>query len=271
MERTSLRHAFLLMAHNNYALVGRIMRKLDHPDNAIYIHIDAKSLFTQEDAARMRACCQHSAVYFVEPRVRVTWGGYSQIECQLRLLETALREGYDYYHYLSGVDFPIKSMAYIHDFFSQHAGCEFVHFCDDEFTQNMSGRFAQYHYLQEKAGRDKKKLVYWVEKASVLLQRKLLRIDRRKKHPEINFKSGSNWCSITHAFSLCLLSKEALIRELFGNGSCCDEHFIQTILYNSPFVENLYNEKYCISGYDACVASTGPGVLRVLPLRSHLP
>lgn len=249
-----MKHAFLLMAHDNYPMLGKIARTLDHPDNAIYVHIDKKSVFTEDDAETLRSCCKQSAVHFVE-RYDLTWGGYNQANCELRLLEAAVKDGYDYYHYISGADFLTKPMATFHAFFEEHAGCEFIHFCDDAFTQQQAGRFAQYHFLQEKVARNKKKLLYWVEKASVVVQRKLLRIDRRKKHPEIVYKSGGFWCSLTHDFSRHLLSQEPLIRELFENTVNADEHFLQTIVYNSPFAANLYSAKCGVTGYDACLRS----------------
>ena len=116
-----MRHAFLIMAHNNYPLVARLLKKLEHEDNDIYIHIDAKSPFTEDDEKLLKGSCEKSEVIFTD-RFNVNWGSYSQINNQLCLLERATKGNYDYYHFLSGVDFPIKPMAYIHEFFENHAG-----------------------------------------------------------------------------------------------------------------------------------------------------
>lgn len=48
--------------------------------------------------------------------------------CELNLFKYAHDLGkYDYYHLLSGKDFPLQSQDYIHNFFKQNEGMEFVH------------------------------------------------------------------------------------------------------------------------------------------------
>jgi hypothetical protein len=43
-------------------------------------------------------------------------GAYSQVRCELELLEAAVKDYHDYYHLLSGADLPIKSQDQIHKF-----------------------------------------------------------------------------------------------------------------------------------------------------------
>lgn len=240
-----MKHAFLVMAHNNYPLVERLIKKLDHKDNTIYIHIDLKSQFTEDDAQKFRDACKHSKVILTD-RYSVNWGGYSQINNQLRLLERAVKDNHDYYHYLSGVDFPIKSMAQIHELFEENKGKEFFAFTTDEFNEKQVSRYNIYHFLQEK--RSRKANVYTVVERGLLLLQKIFRVDRRKKYKHIEFKCGSNWVSITHAFGEYLLSREAEIKKMFSYSFCCDEVFMHTILWNSPFKDNIFKPKDNISG-----------------------
>ncbi len=232
-----MKHAFLIMAHTNYDLVSRILKKLDHPDNTIYIHIDAKSPFSTEDHNLLVGSCQYCEVIMMD-RYYVNWGGYSQINIEMRMLEYASSNEYDYYHFLSGVDFPTKSMEYIHTFFRKNAGYEFVHFCSDEFSQRESHRYCRFHFFQERCSR-KKNLYMLIEKALLLVQ-KILGVNRTKKYPNIDFKCGSNWVSITHEFVTYLLSNEKQIKSIFSYSLCCDEVFLQTILYNSPFKDKIF-------------------------------
>ncbi len=234
-----MKHAFLIMAHANYNLLGRLLKKLDHPDNTLYLHIDAKSAFSKEDEAFLVGCCKASKVLLVD-RHRVNWGGYSQINIELRMLEAAWKNKHDYYHFLSGADFPTKSMSEIHQFFEDHAGFEFVHFCADSFSQKETHRYRLYHFFREKCGRTNKPYLL-AEKISLSLQRRL-GIDRTKKYPHITFKCGANWVSVTHGFVGYLLSKQEEIQKMFSHSLCCDEFFLQTILYNSPFREKIYSE-----------------------------
>lgn len=66
-------------------------------------------------------------------KVDVGWGEDSQIECEMFLFNEAYKKGpFDYYHLLSGVDLPLKSNDYIHDFFDQNKGKEFVGIMDEQ-------------------------------------------------------------------------------------------------------------------------------------------
>ena len=233
-----MKHAFLIMAHTNYPLVARLLKKLDHENNNIYLHIDAKSTLTEEDKTLLLGSCTKSTVKFT-PRYSVNWGAYSQINIEMRMLEFASADQNDYYHFLSGVDFPIKPMAYIHEFFENHKGTEFVHFCSDEFNASQKKRFSYYHFLQEKCGRQHN--IYMYIKFGLLLLQKILRVDRTRKFKEYEYKGGSNWVSVTHDFVCYLLGKQDLIKKMFRDSACCDEFFLQTVLYNSPYKEKIYN------------------------------
>ena len=235
-----MKHAFLIMAHANYPFLSRIIKKIDHPDNAIFIHIDAKSVFTEQDKDLLNNACKYSEVCFID-RYKISWGGYSITNCQLRLLETATPHKFDYYHFLSGADFLIKPMHYFRDFFAEHNGYEFVHFCTEDFVRKQYGRVAQYHFFRDLCGRDRKNPLLWINAAAVIFQRKILRVNRLKAFPDFELKCGSQWCSITHGFAEYLLSKESIIRKMFKFSSCSDELFLQTILHASPFAEHVYS------------------------------
>ena len=53
-------------------------------------------------------------------------GGASQIEAELNLLRRASTGRYDYYHFMQGADFPIKTKEEIERFFEINRGCEFI-------------------------------------------------------------------------------------------------------------------------------------------------
>ena len=196
-------------------LLKRLLKKIDHQDNDIYLHIDRKSKLEQDLISNIEAACKYSQIKFVK-RHQINWGGYSQINGELRLFEEAKKEKYDYYHILSGIDFSTKSMKYIHDFFERNRGYEFVHFCGEKFTKTCAERYEQYHLLQEYVGKKKSGILYLIERVLVKIQQKVLKINRAKRYSDITFKCGSNWCSLT------------------------DECFVQTILYNSTFKKNIF-------------------------------
>ena len=114
MSGTALRHAYLIMAHGNFPILEKQLRFLDSENADFFIHIDAK--VKGFDFDRFRSIPEKSSVTFVK-RIRVSWGHSSQIEAELILLRAALYGRYDYYHLLSGVDVPVKSRAYIEEYF----------------------------------------------------------------------------------------------------------------------------------------------------------
>ena len=71
--------------------------------------------------------CKKSNVYFIK-RISVYWGDYSQVQCELNLLKAAIKGNYQYYHLISGVDLPIKSQDYIHNFFDLNENIQYVRF-----------------------------------------------------------------------------------------------------------------------------------------------
>lgn len=189
-EEESMKHAYLIVAHGNWKLLSRLLHKLDDERNEIFIHIDLKSKITEKEIKEIENSCKHSKVRCI-PRYKVSWGGYSLINCELRLLEEAVKSDIDYCHFLSGNDYICKSINYIDDFFTLHSGKEFVEIASEEFLEQEQFRYKFYHPFQEIIGRNWKKLWYLhiVEKALLLLQ-SCLKIDRTKSYSGIQLRGG---------------------------------------------------------------------------------
>ena len=48
-----MKHAFLVMTHNNFEILHKTLLLLDSKDNDFYIHVDKKSVgFNQEDIVK---------------------------------------------------------------------------------------------------------------------------------------------------------------------------------------------------------------------------
>lgn len=120
--------AFLNLCHCDPDVVARVANKLTQNKNFdMYIHVDKKSDMTpfKEKLAG------NDQVYFIENRQKVYWGGYNAIEATFELLRTALRseKKYDYFFLLQNLDYPVRSNAYIEEFFQRHNGTEFIRGC----------------------------------------------------------------------------------------------------------------------------------------------
>lgn len=228
------KHAFLIEAHNNKRQLEVLLKCLDYEENDIFIHIDKKS---KEKIELEDYNLEHSRIFVLESQA-VFWGGYSQIEVEIRLLEKAMGTyEYERVHLISGVDLPLVSQKEMHSFFDKHNEEEFVHYDYKNEKSIYQKRMAQFHLLRDHIDRTQTMLCM-LEKMLVSIQ-KLIGINRIKKS-KIDFYKGANWFSITGKCANYVLSQKKWIEKSFKNTKCCDEVFLQTIVANSEFAEKRY-------------------------------
>lgn len=226
------RQAYLIIAHRYDETFKTLLRMLDRDENDIYVHMDLKN--KQFDEGDCRKLIKKSGIYFTK-RTSVTWGGYSQINSELILLETATAHGkYNYYHLLSGQDLPIKSNNEIMEFFKKHQGAEFIAFDKEKF--DCYDRVRYFYPLQEMVGRNRKGILGRISSAMTFFQK----IIHLKRNAEIQFQKGSNWFSITDDLARYVIERKEWIRKVFHDSICCDEIFLQTIVINSVFSDRIY-------------------------------
>jgi len=232
------KHAYLIMAHDNFDMLNVLLRELDHQKNDIFIHIDKKII--NLDVQAISKGVNQSTITFIN-QMNVTWGAYSQIQCEINLLKESLVGEYSYYHLLSGLDLPIKSQSYIHDFFDRNDGVEFLQFQQENIKSRNLER-VKYHYpFQEVVGK-KKNFLWFLGKVYKYLQ-KMIGVDRTRKYG-LEFQMGANWFSITNELAKYLVKREQDIQRIFKNTLNGDELFIQTLVYNSSFKDNISQPNY---------------------------
>lgn len=229
------KHAYLIIAHNNFYILKKLIALIDDERNDIYIHVDKKSKnFKKDDFINI---CKKSQINFIK-RISVYWGDYSQVQCELNLLKAAIKGNYQYYHLISGVDLPIKSQGYIHDFFDKNKNTEYVRFTDN-WDHSRVGKL----HILNKLNRTNNPLLI---KIKILLNKPFNYLYKKgyDYSQKFNFsiKKGDNWFSITDSAAKYIVSQEKVIKKLFKYSLCPDEHFIHTILFNSKFEKSLsYN------------------------------
>ncbi len=234
------KHAYLIMAHNEFDLLKQNIELLDDDRSDIYLHVDKKARnFPIEE---LRSIPQKSNLYIIE-RQNVSWGGDSQIKCELSLLREAIKKHYIYYHLISGVDMPIKTQDSINKFFDENNGKEFIHFDTNMLENNpreVEKRIRYYYPLQNKIGRNTGKFILclnYIQQEIIKIQ-SLLNIDRRKQYNMPIYK-GTNWFSITDGMANYLVDRSEFIIKYFGKSFCADEVFLHTMAMNSPFRDNI--------------------------------
>lgn len=237
-----MRHAYLILAHNSWQQLYKLIHLLDSPNADFFIHIDKRAVgFNKSD---FNGVCKYSGVWYYS-EFETYWGSYHLMECELFLLEKAAARQYDYYHLLSGTDLPIKPRIYIEVFFAKHQGKEFIHFDTDErldTDKELGRRTRLYHWLQNYRRKYK---IEWLNGAFTFIEHCSLGMQmifgvNRLHGKNIKVYYGSQWFSITHDFALYVLSQENLIAEIFQNTSCSDELVFQTLVMRSDFKDRLY-------------------------------
>ena len=238
------KQAILIITHDisNLNLLNKQLKVLDSDCFDIFIHIDRKSKILVNDIEK----CEKSKLNIYK-EIKIYWGDISQVKAELFLIEKALEqnEKYDYLHLISGVDFPLKKPKEIHDYFNKCYGLEFVHFESltmPDFKENWMKYYRFVKNSNDNAISRKIDLF-------LLYLQMFLKINRFKKFDE-SFYTGANWFSITDKFARYVIGKKEEINKLKHTVST-DEVFMQTILYNSEFKDNLYYKGFD-DNYDSC-------------------
>lgn len=209
-----MKHAFLIIAHTEPELFKILVSSLDHQDSDIYVHIDSKAEISLFNSVRT----EYSGLYFLEDRIDVKWGHYSQIQTEMKLFETAHRKcKYSYYHLLSGIDMPIKPISHIMDWFEKYKGYEFLgaHPAAKKYHRRMHRR---YFFITRKRN---------LATSTILALQKIVGL---KWNRNTEVWMGNNWGSFTHEFITQLLSHKEWIESHFKYSFCGDELYKPTFM-----------------------------------------
>ena len=225
-----MRHAYLVMAHNEPQLLNTLLHSLDDERNDIFIHIDAKADF---DRANYQP--QFSKIHYLSNRIDGRWGDFSLVEIELALLRAAIQSGqYSYIHLLSGVDLPVKSQDFIHHYCQAHNGMLFIGYAQNVTDRELSWR-SQHRFLFSRSFQSRSVF----KKISRALFARLQSLFHYTRYP-MTVKKGAQWWSITADFAKYLLDHENEIRHYFQGTYCPDELVVQTICWDSPFRDKIY-------------------------------
>lgn len=227
-----MKHAFLIIAHNEPYILNILLKQIQHPDVSIYVHCDRKSNCSSE----IEAITKLWGGYFLNDRIAVHWGTSAQIQCELKLFKSAYSNGYDYYHLVSGVDLLIRPISEFLQFIEANAGREF--FSVDNDCQNKADAINKvnyyYFFLKSYRGTSCVSLISrFLCKAFIKLQ-KFIGLQRRI-NDNFEIYKGHNWMSLTKEAIGYILNQEDWILQRFKFTFCSDEIYKQTLLMNSSF------------------------------------
>lgn len=227
------RHAYLIMAHGSFDVLRVLLKALDDVRNDVYIHFDGK--LEQLPVLRM----VKAGLYILDQRVKVYWGDVSQIKAEYALFEAAFANGeYSYYHLLSGVDFPLKSQDYIHQFFLNNEGKELIGFSQYNAKKEVERKVCRYHLYPRNFRNNT--LYKRILRASFLRMQELFGM---KRNGDVGFRKGANWSSMSSSFIAYLIPMKNKVFKMYKNSFCADEVYKQTVCWNSPFRLKVLNSE----------------------------
>lgn len=235
-----MKHAYLIIAHNEPEVLSLLLQSLDYERNDIYLHIDRRAEQMRHQFSLWKP--QYAGFSFLDNPTAVCWGDISQIEVEIRLFQKAHACGpYAYYHLLSGTDLPLHPQAEIHHFFNQHPGCEFVHFWHEKsHREDLKRRIGRYYFFTRHL-KDKGTFIHFLTAPVRNVALAIQKMARYQRFPLPEFQKGSNWVSITEGFCSYLLEQAPSILRRYRFTLAPDEIFLQTILWHSPFRAHIFS------------------------------
>lgn len=250
-----MKHAYLILAHNEPELLSLLVERLDDVRNDIYIHFDRKLSILPDIKT------QHAGLYILKDRVDVRWADVSMLEAEYKLFHAVVDSGsqYSHHHLISGVDLPLKNQDYIHSFFAQHQGKEFVGLHQRPMNSHADRALHYWHpFTRSFRGSGcvfaiKRILRYLVIQTQVLLG--------IRRNTTIPFHKGGQWVSITRELIDYLLEQEDRAFTIFSRTFGADEYFVPTLIWDTPFMERLFDATDESRGAMRCIGWRADGQL----------
>ena len=224
--------AYCIICHRNTNILRTTIQTLAS-GNDIYLHVDKKANI--DDFSEYK-----NDVSYIKDRIDVRWGGYSQIESMLVLLDEARTKDYDYICLLSGDDLPLKSSEKIKEFFAINKGKEFIGI-QKNFDKDQLENRLKYEHSNLSLKRDKNIL----EKSVISVQEKL-NLTKINKYYKLlpSLSKGANWFCLSRELTNYIfeyLEENRWYKSAFKKSCCGDETFFQTIVMNSNYKDRIYN------------------------------
>jgi Core-2/I-Branching enzyme len=217
--------AYLILTHRNPHLLKRVIGALSSENSAFFVHIDLKADIREFSDIR------GENIYWSEQRMRVYWGDFSQVEATIRLMGQALGSSsrFDYFVFLQGSDYPLRSSRYIEEFLKTNKDREFMSLVKMPAPGFPLSKINKVRYPSDKPVRR------FASRALGKLG--LAQRDCRNYLGKLEAYSGDAcWalsreaCEYILKFAAC----HPYVERYFRNTFTSDEMFFHTILGNSP-------------------------------------
>ena len=218
--------AYLMLVHKNPRLLEKGIGILSSEDCAFFIHIDRKV-----NIQEFSAIGGHN-IFLSAQRIPVCWGEFSQVKATIQLIRQALGSAgkYDYFVFLQGSDYPLRSGRYIHRFLGENSGWEFMSVVKMPAPGYPLSKINKLRYPSDKPVRR------FASRALAKLG--LAQRDYRKYLGRLEAYSGDACWTLSRdacQYIVEFVGRNPHVERYFQNTFTSDEVFFHTILSNSPF------------------------------------
>ncbi|MDU1889695.1 MAG: beta-1,6-N-acetylglucosaminyltransferase [Dysgonomonas sp.] len=213
---------YLILAHNNFHHLDRLIEALDDENSVFCIHLDKK---VQGSYSSSR-----SNVKIIGQHVDIRWGGFSMVKATISLLKYGVKRysDSDYFILISGVDYPIRNKGVLYNLLSK--GKEYIDIAPLPVPYKPVERY-EYYYFDY----DRRNLKYYNPK--FILEVILKKFKIKRKAP-FKIYVGSQWFALTNKCTehiLDTIKNDRRYIDFFKHTLVPDEAFFQTIIGNSSF------------------------------------
>jgi Core-2/I-Branching enzyme len=225
----SMKIAYIILAHRFPNQLARLVSRLDAPSVSFFIHIDANT----DDATHAEMVDGMIGRYNVHflPRHQSPWGGWGAVAATLEGLEQVIRAKVlpDYVILLSGQDYPLRTPKDIEAFLAEHRGTSFID------ARQLPDYTWDWPYL-----------------TLARLHGAMERFHGQPLPSGMEPFGGSSWWALSGDCAAYVKGvADGGLTPLFEGVPNVDEHFVHTVVANSPFRDRLS------SSVDAAAAVMG--------------
>jgi hypothetical protein len=208
--------AYLILTHRNPLQVGRLVRRLLHPQSSTHVHVDRNTNAQTYD--QIVSSLPKSMNVEMVPRVACVWGSWGIVEATLLGIRSILgsRSRAEHIVVMSGQCYPLRSAEALVDFFKKFPGCCFV--TSWKMPSPVHGPDGGMYRLR-----------YWHQS----IGGRRFRIPIARKQPDVPLYVGPQWMVLDRARAMRLLdftNEHPDIVRFFRHTWIPDEHYIHTVL-----------------------------------------
>jgi hypothetical protein len=236
---------FYVMVHDHPSQLSELVSALEESACEICIHVDAKAKASEFT----RIVPPGERIKYIDERVRVNWGGFSQVKAMLAGMRQFLNSECSYFVNLSGQDFPALPIRELVEFLETSNGSNFI--SGSEMALNWSSatyRYERFHFVDALNNFKAKFPSFGIIANKVEAAINILFAGVKRKVPgKLPVFAGSGWFMLErNAVDHILQTWETngrLVR-FFSRTVCADEMFFHTILFNSRLKDTIVPNNY---------------------------